>query len=183
MIKFLIDNRCNLESKDHFGNTPLIRSADSGFLEIVEYLIEKGANVNSADTTGYTPLICACINGHFGVVKLLLEKGADINQPDNDGFTPLMHASQNDRVKIVRYLLKKGADKTVKSKRDYMALDLCHKDKIKELLNKEQEFVIKFVPPTEEEIAAAKAAKRENETEDHEYGVIYGLLTNWNPFA
>ena len=61
---------------------------------------------------------------------------------------------------------------------------MCHKEIIKKMLNKEQEFVVKYVPPSEEELRAAReATKKEHETDGTDYGVIYGLLTNWNPFA
>ena len=180
MIKYLISCHSNIKSKDHFGSTPLIRAADCGYLEIVECLIEKGANINASDSCGYTALISAAING-----KGLIEKGANINQYDNDGFTPLMHAVQNSNIKVIKILLDNGADKDAVSKRGYTAMSLSSSEKVSQVLSQKQKFVIPFVKMTHEEIKASRGITPEDEKEDDkgESGVIYGLLSNWNPFV
>lgn len=59
------------------GETPLVKAALKGHLEIARFLLDAGADINIRKDTGSTALMCAAFFGHAEVVRLLLEKGAD----------------------------------------------------------------------------------------------------------
>jgi len=54
------------------GNTPLMISAWSNFIEGVDYFISLKACTNQQDNNGYTPLMKACINNHIESIKKLI---------------------------------------------------------------------------------------------------------------
>jgi len=81
--------RADVESRAVDGETPLIKAARCGHVEVVDYLITNGASMVSKDSLGWTPLHTACSEGHINVVKLLLDRGADKEAEDNEGWTPL----------------------------------------------------------------------------------------------
>ena len=62
----------DVESKDDFGNTPLINSAGKGHVQIVEMLLNHGAKIQCKSDKGATPLYAACQEGHLPVVTLLI---------------------------------------------------------------------------------------------------------------
>ena len=68
--------KMDLEFRDEFGNTPLIRAAAQGSAENVRYLTQLGANINAYNTTFETPLIVSYNAGHFDVAEYLIFKGA-----------------------------------------------------------------------------------------------------------
>ena len=49
MVKYLLENGADINSKDKDSNTALVFSSENGNLEIVKYLVENGADVNSMD--------------------------------------------------------------------------------------------------------------------------------------
>ena len=57
IVKFLLENGANINSKDKYGRCPLHFALYEGnqeaqTLEVVKFLIEKGADVNSKDGEG-----------------------------------------------------------------------------------------------------------------------------------
>jgi len=59
----------NPNSRDTFGNTPLLCAAKGGYEEIVKLLLDrKEVNPGSRDNSGQTPLSCAASGGHEGIV-------------------------------------------------------------------------------------------------------------------
>jgi len=55
------------------GTTPLIISAQKGYLEIVECLVENGAKIDQSDFSGNTPLFIARKKNEFEVTAYLEE--------------------------------------------------------------------------------------------------------------
>ena len=55
------------------GTTPLIISAQKGYLEIVECLVENGAKIDQSDFSGKTPLFIARKKNEFEVTAYLEE--------------------------------------------------------------------------------------------------------------
>ena len=94
VVKLLLENGGNIESKDRFGCTPLLVAAKEGKAEAVKQLLDGGAKIEATDDQGRTPLHAAAQRASTEVVKLLLERGAQIEAGDKDGFTPLMCAAQ-----------------------------------------------------------------------------------------
>jgi hypothetical protein len=89
VVKLLLENGAEVDSKNKDDWTPLLWATESGHKAVVKLLLEKGANIDSKDKDGRRPLPRAAENGHEAVVKLLLEKGADVDSKNKDGQTPL----------------------------------------------------------------------------------------------
>ena len=53
IVKYLVENHVDKESKDWIDQTPLHNAA---MIEIVKYLVEKGANIQAKTVYGETPL-------------------------------------------------------------------------------------------------------------------------------
>ena len=69
------------------GETPLMRAAARGHLEVVRVLLDAGADVCASRADGFTPLVLAVFFGHEEVVRLLVERGADPSARTNLGTT------------------------------------------------------------------------------------------------
>lgn len=99
-----------IETKDAFGQTPLVIASKVGDIEIIELLISAGAKLESDDIEDETPLSAACAKGKTESAKVLLESGAD---PFHDlsyyGY-PIQIAAEAGATDIVELLLKYGAD-------------------------------------------------------------------------
>ena len=85
-------NGVDVNVKNDFGFTPLLKAAQFGRREVAELLIAKGADVNAKNDEDGTPLHLAADRGHTEVVELLITAGADVNAKDDEGETPLDQA-------------------------------------------------------------------------------------------
>ncbi|EAX87668.1 hypothetical protein TVAG_112720 [Trichomonas vaginalis G3] len=95
LVKTLISNDFDKESKDKNGNTSLTIASSNGHLDLVKYLISIGADKEAKNQDGDTPLIRASYNGHLDIVKYLISIGADKDAKDNNGWNSLDCALQN----------------------------------------------------------------------------------------
>lgn len=105
VVKWLIENGAELESKNIYGRTPLSLAARSGYEAVCKLLLEGGAELESKDIYEQTPLSYAAGNGYEAVSKLLLENGAEVNSQDSTGSTPLTHAVRWGHEGTVKILL------------------------------------------------------------------------------
>lgn len=85
MVDFFLDHECpsTLESFDYISNTPLIRAADNGRMEVVVRLLAARVNLNAhdEDRAGNTAIREAVRSGYTEIVSLLLRAGADPTIP------------------------------------------------------------------------------------------------------
>jgi len=88
MVKALIENGADVNSRDSSQNTPLHLACENGNLKMVMVLLENGATIDAKNIDKDTPLHFACLNGHTVLAMALIEKGADIYATDNNGSTP-----------------------------------------------------------------------------------------------
>ncbi|KAB8273573.1 ankyrin repeat-containing domain protein [Aspergillus minisclerotigenes] len=109
VVKWLIENGAELESKDTNNQTPLSHAAENGHEIVCKLLLEGGAELESKDSYDRTPLSYAAINGHEAVSKLLLESGAELESKDSYDRTPLSHAAVNGHEAVCKLLLENGA--------------------------------------------------------------------------
>jgi hypothetical protein len=72
IVKLLLNNGADVNSKGNLVNTPLHWAAFNGNIEIVKLLLEKGADFNLKYICVHTPLHFADSEGHIEIVKLLL---------------------------------------------------------------------------------------------------------------
>ena len=73
----LVKAGANVEAKDQYGETPLIRASIGGHLATVQFLAEEcGADVETKNIHGWTALSQAKRYGKSDVEQYLLSKGA-----------------------------------------------------------------------------------------------------------
>ncbi|KAI1889026.1 hypothetical protein AGOR_G00174820 [Albula goreensis] len=89
LVKEILDEdpaQVNMANGD--GASPLMMSAVSGQLEVVQLLVERSADVDKQDSVhGWTALMQATYHGNKDVVKYLLNQGADVNLRAKNGYT------------------------------------------------------------------------------------------------
>jgi len=105
-VKELLDSGADIECKDKYGMTPLMKASANGNTETVRLLLDYKANVNDRYNA---PLILASRYGNIEIVKMLLDNNAIVNITNKEFSTPLMWASRNGETKIVKLLLDRGA--------------------------------------------------------------------------
>jgi len=111
------------------GQTPFVRAALSGDIEVMRLLLQGGADPNLATTQGTTALMAAAgINWIPGqtyshgeaeyveAVKLCLERGADVNAANSLGFTAMHGAANRGWESVIQILADRGAKLDVKDK-------------------------------------------------------------------
>lgn len=109
------------------GQTPFVRAALSGDIEVMRLLLESGADPNIATTQGTTALMAAAgINWIPGqtyshseaeyveAVKLCLERGADVNAFNSLGLTSIHGAANRGWESVIQILADHGAKLDVK---------------------------------------------------------------------
>jgi ankyrin repeat protein len=106
VVKLLLEEGVELETKDNNGLTPLSYAAAQGHEATVKLLLEKGAELDSKDKYGRTPLSLAAEMGHEAVVNLLIAKDSvNPNSEDNIGRSPQFYVSKNGHAKLLELLL------------------------------------------------------------------------------
>lgn len=81
----LITTGANLEVRDIFGQTPLMRAVRNDQLDAVNALLEAGANPNHIDNNGHTALMLAVQKKDLKMAEILLKAGADVNVRAREG--------------------------------------------------------------------------------------------------
>jgi len=76
LVKELLDNGVDVNSRDSHNSTALEYAAEFGQVEMVKLLLEHGAEVNTSNNDGDTPLYCAGDNGQSEIEKMLRDAGA-----------------------------------------------------------------------------------------------------------
>ena len=109
------------------GETPFVRAALSGDIEVMRLLLASGADPNIATTQGSTALMAAAgINwipaqtyshseaDYVEAVKLCLERGADVNASNSLGLTAMHGAANRGWVSVMQILADHGANVNAK---------------------------------------------------------------------
>jgi ankyrin repeat protein len=77
VLTMLINQGCEVDSQNKYGETPLHQASFRGKKQSVEFLIEHSADVNITTKAGETSLHFAARTGRGDIVSLLLAAGAD----------------------------------------------------------------------------------------------------------
>jgi ankyrin repeat protein len=114
LLELTLAAGADVEAKDSYNGTGLIRAAHRGYVEIVRRLLGAGTEIDHVNRLGWTALLEAIILGdggeeHTGVVRLLVDAGADVDLADGDGVTPLEHARRSGYSAIAEILTDAGA--------------------------------------------------------------------------
>eukprot|EP00210_Caulerpa_lentillifera_P006976 g6671.t1 len=111
IMKVLLDEGVDVESKGNLDSTPLMSACASGFLDGVKLLIENGADLNASCSDGATSLTLAAKNEHLSVVSYLLDQeSCSVNAADGDGFTALHYIAVLNDAYMTCKLIAKGSD-------------------------------------------------------------------------
>uniref|UniRef100_A0A8C3TDJ5 Ankyrin repeat and sterile alpha motif domain containing 6 n=1 Tax=Chelydra serpentina TaxID=8475 RepID=A0A8C3TDJ5_CHESE len=123
LVRFLLRRGASVQSRNHYGWSPLMQAARFGHLTVAHILLEHGADLNAQNKLGASVLTMASRGGHVSVVKLLLESGAFVDNYDHfntslvdnskeelPDTTPLIAAAQHGYEAVVHLLLDWGAD-------------------------------------------------------------------------
>ena len=103
IVKYLVDQRADVNTVNYQKHTCLMTACHAGHYEVVQYLLEKGADPERKSITSETALHYSAWSGHFAISKLLAETGITMTK-NNDGITPLMKAVLNSKTDMVEYL-------------------------------------------------------------------------------
>lgn len=122
IIKLLIENKADIESKDRYDKTALHLASRYGTLPVIQLLLRNGANVHSVSNFGQTPLQIASVCGHEHVVQVLLEHDSNINHVDNVGWTAMHVAAYNGHISVCKKLLELGANVNIQAEKQLTAL-------------------------------------------------------------
>jgi uncharacterized protein len=114
LLELTLAHGADVDAKDSYNGTGLIRAADRGHIAILRRLLETPIDVDYVNRLGWTALLEAIILGggddrHTEVVRLLVGAGADLNLADGDGVTPLAHARRQGYSEMVTILERAGA--------------------------------------------------------------------------
>ncbi|CAH1396892.1 unnamed protein product [Nezara viridula] len=109
LLKILLQNGIDVNSKDLMGATALHAAAKNNDTESAKLLLQFGANVNATDEFGWTPLHVAAFfsrNASKAMLELLLASGADINATTDGEFSPLNLAEAGHNLSFLDYLVR-----------------------------------------------------------------------------
>lgn len=73
LVKILLDNGANVNTRDGRGRTGLIWAAFKNQDEVVKFLLENGADTEIRDDRGRTALTWALHNAHTENIEMLLQ--------------------------------------------------------------------------------------------------------------
>ncbi|XP_073443891.1 ankyrin repeat and SAM domain-containing protein 6 [Dendrobates tinctorius] len=140
IVRFVLRKGASVDSRNHYGWTPLMQAARSGHLNVALILLENGADVNAQNRLGASVLTVASRGGHTSVVKLLLDSGAFVDNYDHfdanivtskghredmPEITALMTSAQHAHEAVVRLLLDWRADVNYRVKTGWSPLMLA----------------------------------------------------------
>ena len=114
LLELMLASGADIQAKDSYNGTGLIRAAHRGYPEIVARLLDAGVEVDHVNRLGWTALLEAIVLGdggpkHVETVRLLVDGGADVNLADREGVTPLAHAEEAGFDEIAAILVKATA--------------------------------------------------------------------------
>ena len=85
-VKFLLDQRQDINAQDGNGCSPVIIAAQYGKVEMVVYLVKNGADLHQRDVNGDTALHWAAYKGFEEVAGVLMHLTPQFKDlPDNYG--------------------------------------------------------------------------------------------------
>ena len=87
IVKLLLDNRIEKDTKNLNGDTALHIATKNGDVAIVKMLVDAKCDINAVDENGATALVLAAKRGNKNLVEYFIEKGADIQKLDFSGKT------------------------------------------------------------------------------------------------
>ena len=109
LLDLTLKHGADVDSKDSFNGTGLIRAADRGHADLAGRLVQADVKINHINNLGWTALLEAVILGdgsqrYQQIVTILLDAGADPKIADRQGVTALQHAERRGQREVARIL-------------------------------------------------------------------------------
>ena len=144
ILKLVLDKLINkldyLNSKNIFGNTPLIIALLNNKIEIAHELLKYDFDINIQNLDDENALIIACKLNYEDIVIKLIHKKCKLNLKNLNDNTALMYAIKNNNINNIKLLLNNNCRIDLKNTHNYNSLLLaCYHnniDVVKLLLNK-----------------------------------------------
>ena len=113
LLALTLEHGAEVDDKDSFNGTALIRAAERGHPRIVAALLRAGIDRDHVNRLGWTALHEAVVLGdggpaHVATVRTLIDGGVDVNVRGTTG-RPLAHAEERGYEAIARMLRAAGA--------------------------------------------------------------------------
>ena len=113
LLELTLANGAEVNAKDSYNGTGLIRAGERGFADICRRLLEAGIDKDHVNRLGWTALLEAVMLGdggreHVETVRVLVDGGVDTSIADGEGVTPLEHAERRGYDEIARILRQSG---------------------------------------------------------------------------
>ncbi|OBT58317.1 hypothetical protein VE04_01787 [Pseudogymnoascus sp. 24MN13] len=128
LVRLLLQNRADIESKNSKGMTALHISAQLCQRNIVQLLLQNGANIETKNYHGMTALLVAAssvLSNQEELVRILLENKADIKAKTIDGWMVLHYAMSAGQKDLLGVLLENGVEIEDKDSRGLAALHIA----------------------------------------------------------
>lgn len=109
IIKLLLDNKANINSKNKENFSPLHIACGNGHFFTAKLLLENHADIKALTIDHRTSLHVAAHQNHNDIIELLLHYKAEIESRNKDGETPLMIASRCESFEALKLLHKNKA--------------------------------------------------------------------------
>jgi ankyrin repeat protein len=124
-VRELLDRGANIDARDEYGNSPLIRALIRDRGDTAKLLLARGADISIRNAEGGAALLAASGTSYPEIVESLLAKGADAKMRRTDKLTPLMVAAQRGNLRIMEILSRQGAEVNVRDVKGDSALSLA----------------------------------------------------------
>ncbi|XP_067667462.1 ankyrin repeat domain-containing protein 50-like [Haliotis asinina] len=112
MVKYVISqNFTDINSRGHYGMTPIMVAAVQGHRQVYDLVMSKGGDASLVDTYGDNILHWVCRGGHVEMVKYIISQNfTDINSKGEYGRTPMMVAAVKGHRRVLDLVMSKGGD-------------------------------------------------------------------------
>ncbi|XP_023311281.1 uncharacterized protein LOC111691956 [Anoplophora glabripennis] len=147
MVKFLVKQGANINSRSNSCETPIVLAAQNGHIDVTKYLLGhalsfeetvsiEDVRVKDSDMTTFlldilgnnmentiVPYVAAC-TGSLRALEASIEQGIDVDSKSENGETLIFAATRGRQLHIIEYLVEKGANINSKNDRGRTALHL-----------------------------------------------------------
>lgn len=99
LVKSIISQGININSKDKDGDTALLKATEKGQLNVIKYLLKNGADIKAQGKNNEVVLNRLASKSHTigpnlaEITQLLLDNSAEIESVDHNGNTPLLSST------------------------------------------------------------------------------------------
>eukprot|EP00833_Pecoramyces_ruminatium_P018011 jgi/Orpsp1_1/1192043/evm.model.d7180000090145.2 len=130
IIKALIPDYLDINTKDRNGYTPLIYSIKANNEFITQFLIENGADINNIKINIDIDIFKNILKfNNLDLLNILYNNDFDLNQKDKYNETILNYAIKHGNEQIIKYLIDNGSDINMEGRWDDKPLIVAIKNR------------------------------------------------------